>query len=289
MPEAKLRLGMVKMGREQLDEAERFFREAAQVKDFALADFAELQRGQALFQKQKFGEAAKVFEDLPGKFPKSEYLAQSRLAAGKSRFRDAKYPEAERSLRQLLDNHKESPQIAEASYWLGQTLRELKRSADAVKLLEAAIAAPSAGEFKPQLEFARLEALADQPMQQAESLKHFADFAGRYPQHPLAADALYRAARGVGVGGHGFGPKTRRGVSCADRFRQPSAMGRSDFHFRRVRTFGRRAEISRRPKSSIGNLIAKLPDHPQSASGQSAGRPLLGSQPAARSGDWLAE
>lgn len=195
MPEARLRLGMVKMSRGQLDEAERCFREAAQVKDFALADFAELERGQALFQKEKFAEAAKVFEELPRKFPKSEYLADAQLAAGKSRFREGKSPDAERSLRQLLDQHKESPLVAEASYWLGQTLRELKRSPEAVKVLDHAIALPTAGEFKPQLEFARLEALADDPKQAAESLSRFADFASRHGQHPLAADALYRAAR----------------------------------------------------------------------------------------------
>ena len=195
VPEAKLRLGLVKMSREQFAEAERYFREAAAVKEFPLADFAELERGQALFQQEKFPEAAQVFEALPGKFPESTYLADSLIAAGKSRYRAGKFAEAERSLKQLLAKHKDSPHAAEAAYWLGQTLRSLKRSPEAVKILDAAIAAPKAGDMKPQLEFARLEALADQPKEAQESLKRFADFAARYPQHPLAAEALYRAAR----------------------------------------------------------------------------------------------
>ena len=194
-PEAKLRLGLVKLSREKWEEAERFFREAASVKEFPLADFAELKRGEALFHRDRFAEAAQAFEQLPGKYPQSKYLADALLSAGKSRYREGKFPEAERSLNQLLQQHKESPQFPEASYWLGQTLRALKRSPDAVRILDAAIASPQAGEFKPQLEFARLEALADQPMKEKESLAQFIDYAARHPQHPLAFDALYRSAR----------------------------------------------------------------------------------------------
>ncbi len=195
VPEAKLRLGMVKMSRAQFADAERYFREAAAVKEFPLADFAELQRGQALFQQEKFPEAAQVLESLPSKFPESTYLADSLIAAGKSRYRAGKFPEAERSLKELLAKRKESPHAAEAAYWLGQTLRSQKRSPEAVQVLDAAIASPAAGEMKPQLEFARLEALADQPNEAQASLKRFADFAAGHQQHPLAAEALYRAAR----------------------------------------------------------------------------------------------
>lgn len=195
VPEAKLRLGLVKMSREKFEEAERFFRESAAVKEFALADFAELQYGQALFHREKYPEAARIFEGLPQKFPESGYLADALIAAGKSRYREGKFPEAERPLKKLLAEHKESSQRPEAAYWLGQTLRALQKSAEAVRVLDAAIADPKVGDFKPQLEFARLEALADDPTQQPQSLKNFADFATRYKDHELAAEALYRAAR----------------------------------------------------------------------------------------------
>src|SRR5690606_20211597 len=112
-------------------------------------------------------------------YPQSDYRAEAWIAAGKSRYRAGKFPEAEQSLRKILVDHKESPLFPEASYWLGQTLRAQKRSNDALPILEAAIASPLAGDFKPQLEFARLEALADRPMQQQESLKQFTDFANR--------------------------------------------------------------------------------------------------------------
>lgn len=195
VPEAKLRLGLVKMNREKFEEAERFFREAAAVKAFPLADFAELQYGQALFNREKYPDAARIFEGLPQKFPQSAYLADGLIAAGKSRYREGKFPEAERPLRKLLAEHKESPHRLESAYWLGQTLRSLKKQAEAVKVLETAIADPKVGDFKPQLEFARLEALADDPKQQAASLKNFAEFAARYKEHDLATEALYRAAR----------------------------------------------------------------------------------------------
>ncbi|MCA9072648.1 MAG: tetratricopeptide repeat protein, partial [Planctomycetaceae bacterium] len=195
VPEAKLRLGLVKMRREKFEEAERFFRESAAVKEFPLADFAELQYGQALFHRENYPQAAGIFEGLPNKFPQSTYVADALIAAGKSRYREGKFPEAERSLRKLLAEQKESPHRPEAAYWLGQTLRSLKKSAEAVKVLDTAIADPKVGDFKPQLEFARFEALADAPRQQAQSLKNFADFAARYKDHELANEALYRAAR----------------------------------------------------------------------------------------------
>lgn len=111
--EVKLRMGLVKMNREQYEPAGKFFQEAAAVKDFPLADFAEVQRGQSLFQLEKYAEASAVFEGVPSKFPKSGYLADALIAAGKSRFREGKFPEAERSLKELLAKHKSSGQVSE--------------------------------------------------------------------------------------------------------------------------------------------------------------------------------
>src|SRR5690606_35213860 len=89
-----------------------------------------------------------------------------------------------------------SPETApEAAYWLGRSLLRLDQPAEAEKALTQAIAAYSESDRLPQLQLARIDAVAEQPDRLKEAAAQYADFATKNAADPLAADARYRAAR----------------------------------------------------------------------------------------------
>jgi TolA-binding protein len=193
--EAKLRLGLAEMQSGKTAEAERRFREASTAKDFPLADYAMLHHGQALFALNKLNEAAGVFEQLTVRFKESPHVAAALLSAGKVRWQEKKYSQARAALERLLREMKDAPEAAEATYWLAQALRGEKKSADALKLLDAGLAQYATSEFRPKLAFARVECIADDEARKKDAVAGYAQFAGQYPQHEHAAEAVYRAAR----------------------------------------------------------------------------------------------
>ena len=82
----------------------------------------------------------------------------------------------------------------EAAYWLGQTLLKQNKPADAVPVLDRAIADHPRSPFLPQLAFTRVNALYEQPARRKETAALFAEFARDHPKHDLAPRALYMAA-----------------------------------------------------------------------------------------------
>src|SRR5439155_640364 len=83
--------------------------------------------------------AAALYETLPRKFPTSVRGGSALLAAGKCWYQAGDFLRAEQALSAALT--KKFDDAAEAAYWLGQTLLKRNRPADAVTVLDRAIAA----------------------------------------------------------------------------------------------------------------------------------------------------
>ena len=191
--EITLRLGLCLFRQKKYAESQPLFARAAAVANFAQADLALLQQGHAMRQQQKLAEAAAVFESLPKKFAKSAFVAESRVAAGKCRFGVKEYVKAQQVLAPVAADPK-AVEGAEASAWLGRALVKLKKPADAVVVYDKAIAAHAKSPRLPELVHFRNEALYAQPTKRVESAAGFLAFTGKYPDHELAASALYMSA-----------------------------------------------------------------------------------------------
>lgn len=190
--ECKLRLGLAQLKLKKYAEAEKAFAECAAVVGFPFADFAVLQQGQALFEQNKLPEAATAYESLPVKFAMSPHIGAALLSAGKCRYRAGQFVEAQTDLAKVATQ--KLPEAPEAGYWLGRSLIQQKKPAEAVAALDLAIAAAPQSEFLPQLSFARIDAIYEQEARRAETVKLYSDFAARFPQHALAGDAIYRSS-----------------------------------------------------------------------------------------------
>jgi TolA-binding protein len=192
VPEAKLRLGAALVAQKRHAEAEPYFVQAAAVADFPLADVATLKQGQALFDQNKFPEAAAIFESIPTKFPKSEQLGPAWTGAGKSRFKAAQFPQAQTALTNCVNQ--KLPSTPEAAYWLGRTLIALKQPANVIAAVDPVIAANPQSEFIPALQLVRIDSIYEIPERRKETIPLYAQFAGQFAANELAPEAKYRAA-----------------------------------------------------------------------------------------------
>jgi TolA-binding protein len=190
--ECRLRLGLVQIERKQYTAADPLLAQVAALKDFPFADFALLKQAESKLKQDKLADAAALYESLPQRFAKSSYLSAALLAGGKCRYRSDQLAQAQTNFTAVVAA--KSPEAAEAAYWLGRTQIRLKKPADAVKTLDAALAAYPKSEFKPQITFARIDAIYEQPARRKETVALYAAFAQTNTLHELAPDALYRAS-----------------------------------------------------------------------------------------------
>lgn len=190
--ETKLRLGTALVAQKKHAEAEPYFVQTAGVADFPLADVATLKQGQALFDQNKFPEAAAIFESLPTKFPKSEQIGPAWTGAGKSRFKVAQFPQAQTALSNCVNQ--KLPTAPEAAYWLGRTLIALKQPANVIPTVDPVIAANTQSEFIPALQLVRIDSIYEISERRKETIALYAQFAGQFAANELAPEAKYRAA-----------------------------------------------------------------------------------------------
>ena len=83
------------------------------------------------------------------------------------------------------------PQTAEADYWLGRTLLKLNKPAEALKLLDAAVAKQAKTPFGLHIQLARIDALYEWPARRKETAALYAAFAVANAAHELAPQARY--------------------------------------------------------------------------------------------------
>jgi TolA-binding protein len=190
--ECRLRLGLCLVKQKRHAEAGKQFEQCAALPNFPLADFALMQQARCAYEQKQLAQAAALYETLPKKFPTSGRCGPALLAGGKCWYQAGDFPRAETALGAALS--RKFDQAPEAAYWMGLTLLKRNKPADAVVVVDRAIAAHPKSGFLPQLVFTRVSALYEQPGRRKETTALFADFARKYPKHDLAPRAVYMAA-----------------------------------------------------------------------------------------------
>jgi TolA-binding protein len=190
--ECRLRLGLALFKQKRYPEATKLFEQSAALPDFALADFALLQQARCAYEQKQLARSAALYESVPQKFPASARCGAALLAAGQCWYQAGDWPRAEAALKAALA--RKSDEAPEAAYWLGQALLKRNKPADAVAVLDRAIADYPRNSLLPQLVFTRANALYEQPERRKEAAALYADFARKYPAHELAPRAVYLAA-----------------------------------------------------------------------------------------------
>jgi TolA-binding protein len=190
--ECRVRLGLVLVKQKRHAEASKLFEQSANLANFALADFALMQQARCAYEQKQTAQAAALYEAVPKRFPTSARAGPALLAAGKCWYQAGDFAKAESALSAALGRKFDN--VAEAAYWLGLTLLKRNRPADAVTMLDRAIAAHPKSRFLPQLVFTRISALYEQPARRKDTPSLYADFARKHPKHELTPRALYMAA-----------------------------------------------------------------------------------------------
>ncbi|MDG1896891.1 MAG: tetratricopeptide repeat protein [Fuerstiella sp.] len=190
--ECRLRLGLALTETTKHAEAEKEFAIAAAVKDFAMADLALFHQARAKHEQKQLPQAAALFESLANKFKQSEYINVALLEGGKCRFLSNQYPQAQNGFKVVVAAKQN--ESAEAAWWLGRTLIQLKQAPAAIGVLDRAIADWPQSEFVPELKFTRIEAIYEDEKRKPETVTLYAQFADQFAADDLAADARFRAA-----------------------------------------------------------------------------------------------
>jgi TolA-binding protein len=202
--ECRLRLGLSLAAQKKPAEAAAVLGQAAGAANFGLADFALLRQAQAVYEQGRFAEAAALYRSLPTKHPKSSHVAAALLAAGKCLYLAADLPAAQVVLADVAARGAaESP---EAAVWLSRTLLKSGKPAEALAAADRVIPAAAKSPVLPELELARIDAIAEMPDRRAEAVRLYADYASRRADHELSPRAVYLAAlTALRVGDHAAG------------------------------------------------------------------------------------
>ncbi len=190
--ECRLRLGLALTALTKHAEAEKEFATAAAVEDFALADLALFHQARSKHEQKQLPQAAALFESLPNRFKQSEYINVALLESGKCRFVSNQYPQAQNAFKVVVAAKQN--ESAEAAWWLGRTLIQLKQAAAAIGVLDTAISDWPQTEFVPELKFSRIEAIYEDEKRKPETVTLYAQFADEFAGNDLAGDARFRAA-----------------------------------------------------------------------------------------------
>ncbi|HET6880938.1 MAG TPA: tetratricopeptide repeat protein [Pirellulales bacterium] len=190
--EVTLRRGETLFAQKQFEAAEKWFAAAASRSGFKDADIALFRQATALYELRKFADAAKVYALVSQKFPQSKQVQPSQLAAGRCAFLAGQYDRAREELAKLATVPGATG--AEAAHWLARSYLQEKKPEEALKITETALPQAAATSFAVQLALDRADALYDQPARRRDAVAAYADLAQKYPQDPLAPQALYMAA-----------------------------------------------------------------------------------------------
>ena len=183
VPEVHLRRGEGLFSSGQYESAARHFAAAAAVPSFSLADRALARQAVALAKSKQFLAAAAVYEALPTKFPRSQYVSMAGLSGGKCYYQAGELAKAQTLLKRALDD----PALAaEATHWLSRILLQQRQPAEALAAVEKILAKRDRLTIGTQLLMDRADALDAIPERRGEAIAAYAELAARFPQDPQA-------------------------------------------------------------------------------------------------------
>lgn len=190
--EVQLRLGICLYDEGKLSEAIGLFGKAAEAQEFALADYSLYRMGQTQLQHAQFKQASETLKDFAKRFPQSNYRNEAAKVAGQA-FLSANNPEEATRVLTPVANGKQPP-AAEAAYWLGRALIQLKQYPRAISQMENAIGNLPQDPFVTYLKFARIDAIFEMPERRQQAPPLYEQFLREHPEHEFATQAHYMAA-----------------------------------------------------------------------------------------------
>ncbi len=191
-PEVAMRCGESLLLAGRFAEAATRFTSAAAAPDFAMADSATFRLAESLARMKQHSRAADMHASVVAKYPKSKHVAEATLAGGKCHYLAGDFGKAIELLQGVYGGGGDGP--AEAAHWIARSLLEQSKPAEALAVVDKAIPAADKSRFVPELLMDRADAVYEIPNRRAESIGIFAAVAQKYPDHSIAADALYMSA-----------------------------------------------------------------------------------------------
>jgi len=190
--EVCLERGLTAIALGQNEAALTFLQIAATTPDSPLADYATANWGDTLANMGRYAEAAAVYASIPGKFPQSQYVGPSALAAGRNYYLAGNYAEARTHFQKVVQRGGDA--APEAAHWIARSLLQENQPAQALAAVEKVLPQASGNPFHTQLLVDRAEAIYSMPDRRAEAIGLYAAIAEQYADDALAPQALYMAA-----------------------------------------------------------------------------------------------
>jgi TolA-binding protein len=157
----------------------------------SLAAEVTVRRAALLAQERKYPQAAALYVSVSAKWPHSKLLAEAGLAGGKCYYLAGDFAAAQRLLAQVAAAG--GPTLGDAAHWLVRSLLKGGKPAEAAATAERLLPKLGDGPQAARVSMDRADAVYELRGRRAESAALYAAIAAKYPQAPIAPEALYMA------------------------------------------------------------------------------------------------
>lgn len=189
--EVSMRRGEALFQKQDYAAAAKLFQAAAATPGFEFADHALVRQASCLARQEKYSDAAQLYAEVPRRFTKSEQIPFARLEGGKCYYLAGDFSSARRSLESIAATGGEVG--AEAAHWVSQCHLREGNAAAALTVVEAALR-NDPGKIAVDLMLDRADALYAMGDRRGEAMEAFAKIAEEYANHPAAEQAMYMAS-----------------------------------------------------------------------------------------------
>lgn len=173
-------------------DSEKRFAKVAGIEGFDMADHAIYRQAFCVAQQNRFKDAADLFASLTTKFPKSRYVEQATMAAGRAYFRATDFQAAAKWFDRILAMG--SVFAPEAAHWRARIYLDANEANAALQLVEKHLAGNEQHPFFPNLQLDRADALFELKGRKPDALASYAKIADDFPEHAIRPQVIYNAA-----------------------------------------------------------------------------------------------
>jgi TolA-binding protein len=175
-----------------LKSAAKMFAEVSVVEGFAAADHAIFRQAFCASQQKEFGVAGTLYAKLATDFPKSGYVAEATIMAGRNFYRGEKPADAQKWL--LATIQADGDDIVEAAHWLCRIYIEQGKYAESSQLAAGILPNAAANAFYVDLKLDEADAIYEVAESRPASLDKYLQIAADHADHRLAPQSLYNAS-----------------------------------------------------------------------------------------------
>lgn len=172
--------------------AEGLFAEVASVKGFDAADYALLRQALCAARQKKYVEAANLNAALVQRFPKSQYVTEAAMSAGRAYYQATKYDDAIKWFQQVIAAA--GKDTVEAAHWLCRIYLLRGEPAKAVAVAGQVIPTAKDQPYASNLKLDEADGLYATEGKRQEALDRYLAIYKEYPDSKVASQALYDAA-----------------------------------------------------------------------------------------------